>query len=345
MKRITYISRFSEGLTQEDIKQIAEISVRNNKRDHLTGVLLVSGNIFYQIIEGQEEKLDYRFRKILNDKRHRDIFVLKVEENITERKYTDWAMNTVILDSTSDLLTQAVFSMLDSFSDSMEILKKYVSEMVLNDLRLGKNPLQKNPNFKDYLVIFGDVFFSSLLTEKLSVEKVSELFHFFFEIAIDKIHSKGGTVSKLMGDGLMAYFPIEKANEAIESLLEITGELKKYHNLNLEENLFSMLYAGFGISSGRVYEGNLGSKERLDFTILGNCVNVAARLEKATRRIKRNILFDESLLNFLTRNDVTYVAEIKVRNVMKPLKVYSLNQPQTQYDYEYEEIKEAIAKL
>ncbi|HNA79297.1 MAG TPA: BLUF domain-containing protein, partial [Turneriella sp.] len=100
MKRLTYISSFSRPMSNKEIDEIGERSVKNNTRDGLTGVLFCFNNIFYQILEGPEDALNRCYARILKDSRHTDIFCLEVE-NITTRQYGDWAMKTVRLDESN----------------------------------------------------------------------------------------------------------------------------------------------------------------------------------------------------------------------------------------------------
>lgn len=115
IKRIKYISRFDKPHTEADIEAIGEQSRANNERLDLTGVLMASGGLFYQVLEGPADAVDEVYARIANDSRHTDLLLLGSEENV-ERIYPDWSMEIIDLDAASNVrlfplkaLVKAVF--------------------------------------------------------------------------------------------------------------------------------------------------------------------------------------------------------------------------------------------
>ncbi|EHQ08139.1 BLUF domain-containing protein [Leptonema illini] len=259
MKRVTYISRFSRHLTGEEIQKIAELSIRNNERDGLTGVLFTYKDVFYQIIEGPVEILDARLSKIFADDRHRDLFVLKVELNLETRAYSDWAMKTVILD------------------DSQDFLMRPVSEM--------------------------------------------------------------------LGDGLMAVFNADETAASLEAVRQISAKLKSLRASRSANDPFSLLFAGFGISTGKVLEGNVGSVSRKDYTYLGDTVNTAARLQAVTRKVGRSVIFDESVLAAGNLSNVQPIGRYVPRGKDTELRLFSLTDLAVRLELPYDELKARIRDL
>ena len=98
LKRIKYVSRFDQPLSEEAIRAIGEQSQANNERLGLTGVLMASGGLFYQVLEGPAEAVDEVYAKIVADGRHTDLLLLSSEDNVT-RTFPDWSMKTVNLDA------------------------------------------------------------------------------------------------------------------------------------------------------------------------------------------------------------------------------------------------------
>lgn len=345
MKRVTYISRFSRQLSREEIQQIAEVSIRNNQRDELTGVLFTYRDVFYQIIEGPEEKLDARLAKIFNDERHRDLFVLKVELNIDKRAYSDWAMKTVVLDESEDYLMRPVSEMLGSMTDTWLILEKYTPEKVIRSIQHGENPLEEKVAPVTKIILFGDLFSSTTFGEKLSSSLFYDILETFLSIAIETIHSHGGTVSKLLGDGLMAVFNADQTEASLEAVREISAKLKKLRSSRPANDPFSLLFGGFGISSGRVLEGNVGSVSKKDYTYLGDAVNTAARLQSVTRKVGRSVVFDESLIAAGHLSNIQQIGRYKPRGKDTELKLYSLTSPEVQIELTYEDLQARIRDL
>jgi hypothetical protein len=102
IKRIKYISRFDKAHTEADIEKIGEQSRANNQRLDLTGMLMASGGLFYQVLEGPAEAVDEVYARIANDSRHTDLLLLDSEENV-ERLYPDWSMELINLDAASSV--------------------------------------------------------------------------------------------------------------------------------------------------------------------------------------------------------------------------------------------------
>lgn len=100
VKRIRYVSRFESPLSEADIQAIGEQSQRNNERLGLTGVLMASGGLFYQVLEGPAEAVDEVYRKIVEDGRHTDLLLLSTETGV-DRLFPTWSMQTINLDAAS----------------------------------------------------------------------------------------------------------------------------------------------------------------------------------------------------------------------------------------------------
>jgi hypothetical protein len=85
LKRIKYISRFSTPLDSAAIAAIGEQASRNNQRRGLTGLLMTSGGLFYQVLEGPAEEVDAVYAAIVADERHTDVLLLSSEDDIQGR--------------------------------------------------------------------------------------------------------------------------------------------------------------------------------------------------------------------------------------------------------------------
>lgn len=130
-----------------------------------------------------------------------------------------------------------------------------------------------------------------------------------------------------------------------DAVIEIAGELKKMRFLAAQAEYRSLVYAGFGMSAGRVFEGNFGSKSRLDYTLIGDTVNMAARLQELTRKTRRALVFDESVVQFASGKDFQKVARLKLRGKENELDVYSLRNDLLIIDTPYESLKKKISAL
>jgi adenylate cyclase len=333
MKRLIYISKISRHLSLEEIQQIAEISIRNNQRDNITGVLLCLQGLFFQMLEGEDEKVDKLYEKILVDDQHTDILCLETEYHITERKFPDWAMKTINLNENTDLIIQPIKSLLQTVTESHRVLEKYMPPRVIHIINQGMNPLTVEPRLVEKIIFFSDILAFSTLTEKLPVNEVVILVNRYFSICTRIISAYGGEVTKFIGDCVMASFTQEQGDAAIRASLDILSELKQLRHQVEANNPLYLLYTGIGLSYGQVIEGNMGSPLKMDHTLLGDAVNVAARLEALTRQLPYALALTgcvkyccQAQWNFIN------LGTHQVKGKQKVVEVYTVNEAQKSYD-------------
>ena len=102
-------------------------------------------------------------------------------------------------------------------------------------------------------------------------------------------------MNKLLGDGVLTYFADRDTDAALEAATGILKEMEKQRLAARDGSPHQLLHAGVGLANGVAYEGNVGSELKRDFTILGNTVNQASRLESLTRRLNQQILMSGSV--------------------------------------------------
>lgn len=129
-------------------------------------------------------------------------------------------------------------------------------------------------------------------------DDVIELLNGYFDAMAEPIEKHGGEILKFMGDGLLAIFPLSNP-DACSSLLQAIGEAEAAVATLNEENRKhgrEVLRYGVGVHVGDVMYGNIGSKTRLDFTVIGPAVNIASRLESLTKEVKRPVLLSKAFV-------------------------------------------------
>jgi hypothetical protein len=140
MKRIRYVSRFARDLTPAEIDALAAAAAEQNARFGITGVLLTSGRLFFQIVEGPDDAIDGLLARIRRDDRHRDVFVLGEELGVRERDFPDWSMRGLHLDRFAeerlapgrDLLQRLV-----ACRRELDELSQELQQLIWNELSLG----------------------------------------------------------------------------------------------------------------------------------------------------------------------------------------------------------------
>ena len=124
MKRVRYISRFSADLRPGDIDQIVETSQRNNPGRKITGMLLASGDLFYQLLEGPSEQIDLLYERISKDPRHEQVILLESEIGDFERICPDWAMQKIDLTMKSTAETAPISALLEMICVQRQMAEK-----------------------------------------------------------------------------------------------------------------------------------------------------------------------------------------------------------------------------
>ncbi len=343
MKRLTYISDFSRSLTRKEIEGIGKISQTNNSREGITGVLLSCSGIFFQILEGEEEAIDNLYEKILQDDRHHKILCLKSELNVSERRFPEWSMEVIVLDENNDILMQPIKILLQTLGESQTILASYTQSGVLEAIANGVNPLTLTPRYTEKIIFFADIVSFSSITEKLPVTEVVELLNQFFTICTKAITSRGGEVTKFIGDCVMAHFNGDRADDALQASLDILSELEILRNQVPINSPLRVLYIGIGLSKGTVLEGNIGSQTKKEYTVIGDAVNVAARIEALTRQLNRFLVFSAPVrMGLSDRWRPVRLGDFHTKGREEIVEVYSIDDLLTFQKSDFHKLKQEI---
>ena len=124
LKRVSYISRFSKPLTHDEIDQLATDAAERNRSLGVTGMLMSSGGIFYQVLEGPIDAVDSLFQKIAVDPRHTDVLVLSVQEEVEDRQFPSWAMKKVNLDEAAVTRLEPIKALLEAIVEQRETMQR-----------------------------------------------------------------------------------------------------------------------------------------------------------------------------------------------------------------------------
>lgn len=325
MKRITYVSTATKTISKAELDQISTASIRNNAKAGVTGILLLCGNFFFQILEGEEESVDQVLERIRRDTRHQDLQILKVEKVQGQREFADWSMRTVYLDAINDTLVLAIRMMLSNLAESRSILERYTQPAILKFLVDGINPLEASHKTETKVVLFGDIAAFDALSGFYPTEEVADHASCFLEVLSKAVTRHGGQVNKYIGDKVLAYFTPEQADEAVLSCLESLEEIRTLRSSAAQCRLRNFLYGGFGLAMGPVILGNFGSTTKLDYTILGNTVNMAARIVGMTRSTGRALMMEEAVRNACQKNwDWDLMGKFQLKGQLADSKCFSL---------------------
>ena len=146
-------------------------------------------------------------------------------------------------------------------------------------------------------VLFSDVRSFTTITEQLGAQGTVALLNEYFTLMVDCIQREEGMLDKFIGDALMAAFGIpvpheDDADRAVRAAIAMMRELQNWNRLRNAEGRMP-IDIGIGLNTDSVVSGNIGSKKRMDYTIIGDGVNLAARLESACKQYGAHILISE----------------------------------------------------
>ena len=284
MKRMYYVSRFARPLSKRDLTRLQQTSISNNRRSRITGFLVCLGDTFFQVLEGPTTTVERLYHeRIVPDSRHKDVFCLKAESGVRRRMFPDWNMKTFNLNEQAEALPFAFREMLTALLESSHTISQYTQPTVFRMLEHGVNPTRVPPRRKRVTVLYSDIIGFSYFAEHLKPRDMIELVNSHVGACALAVSNHGGEINKLTGDGVLAYFSTRTTDAALTSALELIKEMQRRRSCARKTSPHHVLYGGVGLSNGIVYEGNVGHATKQDFTILGNAVNTATRLESLTR--------------------------------------------------------------
>ena len=207
----------------------------------------------------------------------------------------------------------------------------YVSPDLVKQLENDPSLLKLGGETKTMTFLFSDIVGFTPISEKLQddPQKLVDLVNRLLTQLTDCVLRHGGTVDKFMGDCIMAFWgaPLDCEDHAERAMLTARDMLALIDNLNAELDAEGLpnLNVGVGINSGPCVVGNMGSQSRFDYSVLGDAVNVASRLEGQTRNYDAWILMGENTVTYKPEW-ATYVDAIQVKGKSEPLKVFTLKE-------------------
>jgi adenylate cyclase len=207
------------------------------------------------------------------------------------------------------------------------VLDKVVSPEVADQLLRGH--LVLGGEQREVTVLFSDIRGFTPLAEQLPPQALVALLNRYLTLMTERIHANGGIVDKFIGDGIMAMFgaPVQAPDDpqrAVRAACEMVRALERF-NAEQEAAGAPPLKIGVGISTGVVVAGNVGSPGRLNYTVLGDTVNVAARLEGLTKEYGKPIIIGESTARSVAAHFVLRaLGEVPVRGRAEALQLYAV---------------------
>jgi class 3 adenylate cyclase len=209
------------------------------------------------------------------------------------------------------------------------VFARYVSREVAETLLAADLMPLATGQRRDVTILFCDIRGFTAMTEDMAPEEVVAFLNAYFSVMVDAIFSHGGTIDKYLGDGIMAIFgaPVpqkDHAAQAVAAAMEMRRALDRFNQARAAVGR-PPVKIGIGLHAGECVVGTIGAEHRLEFTAVGDVVNVASRIEGLTKEVGADILVSGDVLQ---RLPVGIAAEPlpqrPIRGKARPVEIYRL---------------------
>lgn len=207
-----------------------------------------------------------------------------------------------------------------------ERLARYSSPAVVRRILIDEDlsDVRMLADKEDVSVLFADLKGFTSLSERLSPTEVVETLNSVFSLFTEAVFQQSGTLDKFMGDGMLAFFgaPLKLENHALNAVLAAIEMFHQLAQFNKRRNPEDHIGARIGINSGPVIVGDIGSSSRKDYTVIGDTVNVASRLESSVAKPGEIIVGPGTYLSVYQDIECEPLMPAQLKGKAKPIPVY-----------------------
>ena len=206
---------------------------------------------------------------------------------------------------------------------------KFVSQDVVEELLSNPDAIALGGAKKEVSVFFSDVRGFTTISEKLGPEELVQLLNEYLSVMTELIIDYRGTIDKYMGDAIMAFWgaPAKNDEHAYYACVAAIAQIEALQKLQVQwsERQIPVLDIGIGINTGQAVVGNMGSSHRMDYTLMGDTVNLGSRLEGITKTYGVRSCISE--FTYERVKDRVYAREldlVRVKGKLEPVRIYEL---------------------
>ena len=210
-----------------------------------------------------------------------------------------------------------------------KLLSQYVSPTVLSEVMdKTNNVLTAEVGSKENLtVFFSDIRGFTSLSERVDPEQTVEMLNYYLHQMVDIVFQHNGTLDKFIGDAVMAFWgaPLHDSNHAQKAVYSALEMRKQMASINdyFEKKGYPHFKIGMGLNSGPVILGNIGSEKKLDYTVIGDNVNLTSRIEGLTKQYGCDILLSQPTYDYIKKEIPCRIIDlVKVKGKTKPIAIY-----------------------
>ncbi len=205
-------------------------------------------------------------------------------------------------------------------------MSRYLSKEVMDQL-MGADLSRLGGVSQNISILFSDIRAFTTISESLGTKGTVKMLNEYFTEMVDEIFANHGILDKYIGDAIMALFgaPFPGPEDSDNALKTACGMIRRLEPLNKKRIAKGtyLIDIGIGIATGEVIAGNIGSPKRMDYTVIGDRVNLASRLEGATKAYGANIIICEATKNSLKQKHLLRALDLlRVKGKTKPIGIY-----------------------
>ncbi len=203
---------------------------------------------------------------------------------------------------------------------------QYVPPELVDEMSLKMDEINLDGEIREMSVLFTDVRGFTTISEGMAPKELTQYINGFLTPITRVIHDERGTIDKYMGDAVMAFWGAPLADQQ-HALHALTAAIKIVDCMKILREDFARkgwppIYIGIGINSGEMNVGNKGSEFRVDYTVLGDAVNLGSRLEGLTRKYNVDIITSEYTRHAVPEFEYRELDRVKVKGKDRPVTIY-----------------------
>lgn len=202
------------------------------------------------------------------------------------------------------------------------VAKELADDVMLHGIELGGKEVEAS-------VLFADIRDFTAMSERMSAGEVVSTLNQYFSVVEPSIQKQGGWINKFGGDSLLAVFGVltpqpDHIQHAVQAALDMRIALNEF-NMEQKKSGKPLLKIGIGIHSGKMVAGSVGSQDRMEFTVIGDTVNTASRIERLNKLWSTDILVSETVAKAIKRNiELEAMPETLVHGISTPVQVFAV---------------------
>ena len=298
-------------------------------------LVTAGGGAIRRRLTGPDAELDFPICRDLAQQGATDYLILPLDFSDGRRTYVSFCTDEVAGFSPEHI--DALTELAPYLAVRIELASAYSATSSLLQLYLGRNAARRvlAGNFErgggdpiEAAIWYCDLRGFTEIAEDHSPAEVVELLDAYFECVADAIREAGGEILKFIADGVLAIFdfadsdPATSCRQAVEAALQALQGVERWNAHRSQEQ--DPLKMGVALHAGSVLHGNIGSRERLDFTVVGAAINEVCRLEPLCRTIGVPLVMSHRFVDLYSEADLVGMGRFVLRGVREPQEVFSL---------------------